>query len=170
MTAFNGKTYTSADLMNMSMQELVDLYNQIQASKDGTEITKFSDKQTGIKRVTEALRMLANKDTTMEDDIKTSETKKVGKGREKHFNFPVGPEIKESRGDTLRTRVRDLLQSSGGATFDEVIAVVKKFDDDRNIAQKNVDRRAYEVVRILHYVLGYGLTQNSDGKIFLVSK
>lgn len=107
-------------------------------------------------------------------------TPKVGgtsarKKREMYFNFPIGKEIKVPRAGTLRAVVLEKLLAKG-LTFDEVIEVVKKFDAERAAkgvdmkgADQNPERRAYEIVRIINYYLGYGL-KHTDGVITAFDK
>lgn len=85
------------------------------------------------------------------------------KVRQKHFVFKPLDEIRVPKADTLRGRAVALLK--GGATLEEIEKLVKTFDKDRKKDQKNVERRAYELVRLIHYYLGYGLKQE-DGLIF----
>lgn len=96
--------------------------------------------------------------------------------REMYFNFPVKSEIKPARPGTLRYRVLAKLLD-GGLTFSQVIDEVKSFDADRRAAgvdmrgsDENPDRRAYEIVRIIHYYLGYGLRQSPEGVITAFDK
>ena len=191
---FNGQTY-SEDILNLlSSSSLVELYNQIADSKGQTHVSKFSDKQTAVRRVWLALGKIAMHEAddfmnlpigentmspyTIEefiDDIKKTDKvildnlpdkrEKPRKARGRHFVFPLG-DIKQTNEKTLRSKVRDRLR--GGATFEQVVEVVKQFDIDRGVAHKNVERRAYEAIRIVHYYLGYGLKQDADGVITLV--
>lgn len=80
-----------------------------------------------------------------------------------YFNFPVGkPEVQRGvrDGDTLRGRCVELLLK--GATFDKVERLVEQFDADKGRQSKHVTRRAYELVRIMHYYLGYGIRHDQE--------
>jgi len=91
--------------------------------------------------------------------------------RDMYFTFPVKSEIKAARPGTLRHRVLEKMLSNG-LMFDEVVNEVKLFDEERRKAgvdmkgsDSHPERRAYEVVRLIHYYLGYGLKQDADGRI-----
>ena len=98
------------------------------------------------------------------------------KKREMYFQLPLKSEIKPARKGTLRYRVLQKLLAEG-LTFDQVIQEVKDFDADRAKAgvdmkgsDKHPERRAYEIVRIVHYYLGYGLKQSPEGVITAFDK
>lgn len=87
----------------------------------------------------------------------------------KKFNYPVKDRVRIVQNPTsLRGRLVNLLQN--GATFDQVVATVQDFDVARGVESKNVERRAYEAVRLLHSYVGYGLITNDEGVIQLVGK
>jgi len=100
------------------------------------------------------------------------EPKKARKLRGMHFVFRPDVTIRTCKGSitsrtddtrTLRQRAVDLL-TGDGATFAQVIETVKKFDDDRGkpTDPDTVDRRTYELIRLCHYYLGYGLKMKDD--------
>jgi len=87
------------------------------------------------------------------------------------FVFKPESVIRETKGTiksnskdkrTLRARGVDLLTREKGATFKQVEAMVEKFDQDRGVPSKNVERRAYELVRLTHYYLGWGLKEENN--------
>lgn len=91
--------------------------------------------------------------------------------REMYFVFRPLKEIKAARPGTLRHGVLEKLLSEG-MLFSEVVDAVKAFDETRRRAGVDMkgsdahpERRAYEVVRLIHYYLGYGLRQDPDGRI-----
>lgn len=88
------------------------------------------------------------------------------KTRIMRFKFKPMKEIKHLRNpNTLRGRCVGLL-SGEGATFEEVEDLVRAYDEEQGKEQKNITRRAYELVRIMHYYLGYGIHHDLDtGKI-----
>ena len=49
------KTYTQADLSNLSTKELVDLYNKYRRAAGESEIVRFADRATAIKRTAAVL-------------------------------------------------------------------------------------------------------------------
>lgn len=90
------------------------------------------------------------------------------KKRQKYFNFPPLAEIKQPRAGTLRDRVLSQL-TVRGLTFEEVVVLVQDFDTDRKSEGKDLhgsdehaERRAYEILRIIHYVLGYGMRHDVE--------
>lgn len=175
-----------ASLETFKTAELVDQYNKASARLGDKPVKKFADRETAIRRTREQLikfvRSIDEKladsvldnTTTLEDAVRhvaTQPAKKPAKAkatterkvRQKHFVFKPLEEIRVPKADTLRGRAVALLKD--GATLEEIEKLVKTFDKDRKKDQINVERRAYELVRLIHYYLGYGLKQE-DGKIY----
>lgn len=105
-----------------------------------------------------------------------AEEPKARRKRQMYFNFPVKDEIKPARVGSLRERVVKRLLA-GGLTFEQVVEEVKAFDADRKREGKDLrgsdefpERRAYEIIRICHYYLGYGLRQSDSGVITAFEK
>ena len=87
---------------------------------------------------------------------------KKSNGRKRSFVFEARDDVQEPRSwNSLRGRVLKKMLN-GGIAFDEVIDEVKRFDADRGVAEKFVERRAYEVVRLIHFYLGYGLDEEGE--------
>ena len=58
-----------------------------------------------------------------------------------------------------------------GCKFADVLAIVQQFDAGRGKGNANtIDRRAYELVRLMHYALGFGISHSEDGTIKLYTK
>lgn len=100
-------------------------------------------------------------------------TPSVRRKRQKYFNFPVSDDgVKTPRTGTLRDRVLAQM-TTNGLTFEEVVVLVRDFDGDRIASGKDLrgsdehqERRAYEILRIIHYNLGYGMRHDqTTGKI-----
>lgn len=89
--------------------------------------------------------------------------------RQMYFNFaPNSAGVKAARPDSLRERVLKKMLDKG-LTYEQVVEVVKAFDAERLGAGKDIrgsdnhpERRAYEVIRIIHYILGYGLKHDAE--------
>jgi hypothetical protein len=71
---------------------------------------------------------------------------------------------------TLRSLFYDRMVK--GCTFLDVIELIKNFDKGRGKGNDNtIERRAYELVRIMHYTLGFGISHDeSTGVIKLYTK
>ena len=143
------------DLKSMSSKELVALYNK-HASK---KVKKFKDKATALKRVKSVL-----------PKEKGTAAKGERKKRGMHFVFPFSGEVREVRSaESLRGQCVTLLKK--GATFDQIQKLCASFDKKRGVTSESIERRAYELVRIMHHYLGYGLKHNEgSGVITLVTK
>jgi DNA-binding MarR family transcriptional regulator len=90
------------------------------------------------------------------------------KTRIMRFKFKPMKEIKHLRNpNTLRGRCVELL-SGDGATFEQVEDLVRAYDEEQGKAQKNITRRAYELVRIMHYYLGYGIHHDIDSGVIRI--
>ena len=172
-----------ADLKGSELVTLHNLLNANIAAEDGIDnykrVNKFSSKDVAIRRVTEKLHEWQKILDTEEEALKTTagepierSDKPKRKPRGMRFVFPAEDHVRECRGSiknsvsgdsrTLRQRVLAAMRDGTGATFEEIIEIVRGFDADRRVAEKNVERRAYEVARIIHYYLGYGLRQNGS--------
>jgi hypothetical protein len=82
------------------------------------------------------------------------------KERRMSFAFKPMKVQKAPKGEgSLRTLC--LARLKEGARFDTVIRLVEKFDSNRGKGnQETIERRAYELVRIMHYQLGYGVSHD----------
>jgi hypothetical protein len=141
----------------MAMKDMVTEYNSLASLLGTAFVKKFSDKPTAQKRL-----------KVMRDKAKATKPKAERKKREMRFVFPFHGQDqlrKIQSMDSLRGTVYAAL-SPTGATFAEVVKLVEAFDKRRGHGPGHVERRAYEVVRLLHYYVGYGLKQDDEGRIF----
>ena len=187
VVTFNRKKYVlepgvgapagAIDIASLSVKELADLHNLVASNLDLKRVSRFADKEAAVRRTR---GVLLKYEQSPEIQV-SSGSKKPKKAAEKttdkkgprrtYFNFKPLKSIRETpgklstseSGDTrsLRNRLLDDMMKRG-LTLVEAQGVVREFDKDRNVASKNVERRAYEAVRILHYYLGYGLKQVGD--------
>lgn len=150
---------STTKLETLSLSELAKMYNELAKKADKPEVKKFSDKKSAVRRV----KALAN-------DVKPAKASTPRKPRGMRFVFRPEATIRDTKGTiksksddtrTLRTRAVALLTGKG-ATFKAVEATVEKFDQDRGKKSVNIERRAYELIRLVHYYLGYGLKQVDD--------
>lgn len=190
---FNGRSYTPEVLATMSLEDLNILHDKVRDATDGggegADFAYFQDAQAetwdlmmrvlgparpeegqvALLEINEPQAHPPKRGAAPEDDTPPHSpgplTPAEPLKRTKVFRFPVGDEIKKTKPGTLRASVVDALRA--GATFEEVVLVVQVFDAKRNVAEKNIERRAYEVIRLVHFWCGYGLRQEGD-KIFLV--
>lgn len=138
-------------ISDLSLSELRDHYNGLAKQAGVPTISKFRDKATGQRRCQELEKQVKPK--------KKGERKKRGM----RFVFPFnGREHLRSVRDeeSLRGMCVDLL--TAGATFDEVEKLVVEFDKRRKRDPQHIERRAYELVRIMHYYLGYGIAHDQS--------
>jgi hypothetical protein len=81
------------------------------------------------------------------------------KPRGMRFFFPVADEIKNVRPGTHRATLVELLSTKEGASFEECQAAT------------GWDKKTcYEGIRLLHSYVGYGMTQDAEGRIKLKTK
>lgn len=179
---FNQKTYlvepgvgAPGDAVNpadLSGPEQIELHNLLVSNIGaGKEVRKFSDRKTGAKRVIDKLVRygeLVEAEEAGDDEPEQAAPKKKAKAEKKddgerkkrgmRFVFPFNGQehLRTLRNtDTLRGKCVDLLKS--GATFKQVEDLVVEFDKERGKPSEHVERRAYELVRLMHYYLGYGI-------------
>lgn len=170
------------DLNSMSMTQLVDLYNAKADVLGEKQVKRFSDRKTAVRRVEaivdrkpEKAQPQPRSNPEVPDEVEQeaagefpigemAEAAKVEPKKSRmRFVFPLhDPKaIKDIKGKTsLRAQARELLL--GGATFAQVEQLVERFDKERGKDSENVERRAYELVRIMHYYLGYGVSHDQE--------
>lgn len=86
---------------------------------------------------------------------------KVPRTRRMDFNFKPMSAQKVPEGDSLRAQAFRKLNTENGVKFETIVKLVEKFDTDRGSGNSNtIERRAYELVRLVHYACGYGLEHN----------
>jgi hypothetical protein len=180
---------------NMSGQELVEAYNVAATIIGANIVRKFSDRTTGLRRTKKmqdaardpnqavvSLKPMPASTTepkpkaTPKPKAKATSKAKKAKAekaaptrRGMRFVFPYHGDASLSsiqREDSLRGRAIAKLKGDG-ATYEDIVGVVKQFDADRGHGPGNVERRAYELIRLLHYYVGYGLRQDENGTIHL---
>ena len=155
----------SVQLSQKSTKELVVMYNSAAQKLGRKPVARFSDLKTALRRTREILEV-APADTL---ELKPTKGRKT-----RGFNFPV-KDVKPLRQGTLRAAIRDAMEESSaegkGLTFEQIKKVVEKFDKKHDLEPYDVDIRAYEATRLLHFYCGYGMSQpEQDGPITLLSK
>lgn len=157
-------------LETLTTSQLAEQYNVSAAILGRRAVKRFADKSSALRRTKEIMQAAKH--------IKRKPGgKRKLRGMRFVFPFDGAENIRECRGSltssksgderTLRQRCVDLLKR--GSTFDKIERLVVDFDKDRGKKSEHVERRAYELVRLMHYYLGYGLRQDDKGRIFLVS-
>ncbi len=174
------------DPIDLASKDQVSLFNLL-ASNTGTATTKkFSDRKVGARRITnELIKWVSSGDVPLptateeipavkvEKTVKVEEIKKKTpkadrKKRGMRFVFPYeGDDNLRSIRSSNSLRGRAIRLLILGAYFSDVVKLVAEFDVDRGHGPGHQERRAYEVVRLLHYYVGYGVGQHGDGKIFI---
>lgn len=192
---FNNKLYVvepgvgvPSDAINpedLSGPEQVELFNLL-GSNLGIDkrVNKFSDRKKGAARIIDRLKTWGDEEEIEEataapepkaapaPKAKPAPKKKEASERKKRgmrFVFPFNGDLRTLRNmDTLRGQCVTLLKE--GATFKEVEELVVRFDQDRNKKPEHVERRAYELVRIMHYYVGYGISHDMETGIIKLHK
>ena len=174
-------------LLTMTRSELLTIYNRVATRLGLPALKTFRDHNTAVSRAEGVLRRaeISTKEKIVEGTVmmepEAQETPMVeeivakrGGGRKKgsrtkgRFNLPLKSEVRSIREGTLRYQAAQLLKT--GATFDQIEALVRDFDDEREKTSETVSRRSYEVVRLLHTFIGYGLREDDNGVITLVTE
>lgn len=164
-------------LDSLSTKEIVELYNRCANALGEKPVTRFSDRETAIKRtrtMIERYEMLkASKQPAYMPNAKKPEDllRKDGSPRSKRsprFILPLGPVQKPPRPETMRAKLLALLERENGATFEEAIAGT--WGEKRDMSPQKQRQTTYEAIRLLHYFNGYGLKQDADGRIRAVSR
>jgi hypothetical protein len=89
---------------------------------------------------------------------KAAKATKEKQTRRMSFQFKPMSKQREIK-NTASLRALCFEKMSGeGCKFDAVVRLVEKFDNNRGSGNgETIERRAYELVRIMHYQLGYGI-------------
>ena len=156
------------NLATLSSGELATKYNKAATTLGTRTVKKFADRKTAIRRTEEILIKLKDHSAPPKKGKKGKTTKAERKKRGMRFVFPFNgqDDLRSSLNTkTLRGQCVDLLR--GGAKFSKVEALVEKYDRSKGRKSHDVERRAYELVRIMHYYLGYGINHDTDGTIKL---
>lgn len=176
MTTFtlSGKTYKVDD--SQSTSDLADAYNAAASFLKEKAVSRFSDKATALKRTLAIVGRLpddappAPEPKVAAPAPKTAKPAKTPKEpverrkRQAYFTFPVADSIRKVRdSDSLRGQCVVLLTE--GATFAQIEKLVNSFDGARGSSPGNLERRTYELIRIMHYYLGYGMTHNAESGV-----
>ena len=180
--SYHGAEYTNAkkvekpsevtSIYELPLGELIHLYERIH-NRLGLSVEPIPDLETGIRYVWEALKLWGIKSKQVTRPITSAREPIIPKRRKNskwvsmRFNFPY-------LGDDRLRKIRDPKSLRGlahqalnkGATFQEIIQIVKKFDRDRGKSPGWEERRAYEVIRLLHHYIGFGVKQTEDGRIY----
>lgn len=154
----------NTNLETLTNPELVKLYNETANVLRVEPVKRFSSKSAGVRRVREILGQVPTP-----KPVDTNAPRK-GSTRRMHFTYPFnGHERLKAIRDPQSLRGRAFAKLEQGATFADIVRVVKKFDADRGSSPGHVERRAYEVIRLLHHYVGYGLREEG-GKIYVHTK
>lgn len=166
------------NLSRMNASEILAIYNTAALKLGRTQVKRFSDLKTAIRRTTEILKPIDELDgvpvTTppslapVKPELKLTPPPSK-RARVKGFNFPAREHIKRLNKGTLRERIATLLLQ--GATIGQVRDLIVAYDKERGLVPRDslklgVD--AYEHVRNLHLYVGYGMVEDTDGVITLV--
>lgn len=146
---------TSVSLKDMSISELVALHNRLNPTG---AVKSFRDKGTAIKRV-EALQSAGAKPGAAKPTAPAkakADTAEERKKRGYRFVFPQNADFYPPRDGSRRRILFDLLNREKGTTHAEVMEKVGL-----------TDRQAYEAIRLIHYVHGFGLRQDDNGRVYL---
>lgn len=166
----------SVNLETLKTPELIVKYNEAAATLGIQSVIRFSDHRAAVRRTGKLLAQVAAGDKTP-SKTKTKKPKAKAKAKAKDTSSATPPKKKRRmrfvfpydgddrlrtirQGPTLRAGCIKLLEK--GATFDQVKELVVAFDKQRDKPVKSLERRAYEIVRIMHYYLGYGLDHDME--------
>lgn len=177
---FLTKTYRLSDLEAIPEKGLTELRNLVAANLRMKRVGKARDHASAVARTWAILQKFSKEDPHNIDgpakDEPAPKTRakpkapvaapKQRKRRGMRFVFKPENFIRTCKPKTLRGDCVKLLLK--GAAFSQVEDLVKSFDKGRDRkASETVERRAYELVRIMHYYLGYGIRQEDNGKIVI---
>lgn len=153
-------------LEHLNSATLVKIHNTVREATSLKGTKRFATQAKGVVRTWAALQawdelMKAEEVEAGEDTVPAPKTERKLRGM--RFIFKPMQETVSPKANTLRAAALELLK--GGATFGQVENLVKKFDEKRGKEPFNLVPRTYELIRIVHYYLGYGLKQDDKGDI-----
>lgn len=176
---------TKAHLDTLSLQGLTDFYNEAAVSLGDRQVKSFRDKPTALGRanvIRMRLEFAQKVDREQEEDAapsktaekpaveveKKNESAKVkaetAERKRRGYRFVFAPrpvnEQRPPREGCRRRILFDLLDREEGTTHAEVMKAVSL-----------TERQAYEAIRLIHYVHGFGLRQDdTTGRVWLRRK
>mgnify|MGYP001558377151 CR=1 FL=1 len=146
-------TLVRPELANLTLPQMAERYNASAALLGKPPVNRFSDKQTGIKRLEVLFKDI---------EALAPKTVKVGRSkRQKIFTYPPAESLKEIVPGSLRAQGRDMLLK--GATLKQIEALIHDFDRTRGKPTTRAAERAYGLVRLLHTYVGYALREEGSG-------
>lgn len=155
----------SADdnLQTLSTTALVAEYNRAASLLGERTVNRFSDKETALRRTREIVARAALVVRSEEppapppEQPPSAESKPEGKRQRKRrgpwFVFKPGHEQRPPKEGSRRATAFAMLRSEHGATQQEIEA-----------ACGWTPRQAYEAIRLIHYMHGYGLSMDKETK------
>lgn len=147
---------SKADLKDIPTADLVTTYNSL----TNRQIKKFENREKAVDRTWAVIKAVLD-EPAEEKPAKAKKEKAPKPKKPFRFNFNFAPEdrIKPHRAGT-KGRAAAIEALKKGATFEEV-----------KTATGWNDKQAYEGIRLLHFVLGWGMRHDLEtGKIYLVEK
>lgn len=120
------------------------------------ELTPADEKQ-----IADEAQSRAQLTTTLVEAVEKPKVERKKRGM--RFVFPVGDEIKPVRPGTHRATLLTLFSSTNGATFEEAMAAT--WGTDPNMDEETQRKTTYEGIRLLHYYVGWGMSQDAEGRI-----
>jgi hypothetical protein len=143
------------NLNNLTGSELVALYNEAAESLGRKTVKKFSNKATALKRTAAILA-----------EVKPAKAEKKAR-TPKTFDLEfVGVQHKFVSG-SIREQFYRVMRRASGASWDDLVAIVKAVDAERGTSGNEL-RRARSYVRIMHTYHGYGIKTLADGNVTVV--
>lgn len=136
----------------LSISAIVDRHNKLAEMLQLKTVKRFENKSIAVQRL---VRIEA------EARARFSVTP-AKKKRQKVFNYPPLEAIKALKPGSLRAEARDLLL--GGATLAKVEELVASWDVRSGKKPHRLEPRAYGLVRLLHYYIGYALREEGVGE------
>ena len=141
----------------MSGADLVKTYNLAALALGRPAVKRFSDSGTGRKRVKAILAELPQEEA--KPRRRSSRINYLGMRQD------IAPQDEQKPirdGASLRADLLELARREEGINWDEFVEILKA-GDQRTGRTSDFNVRAYQLVRIMCYYLGYGTKSSADG-------
>lgn len=155
------------DLSTLNRAQLTERYNEAALELALKTVKSFRDHATALRRTEEILARIAQPVKEQARAPKAAAKEKKARGRKPYFVWKPKDSLKPlGRKDSLRTRAIDRMKAD--CTMDDLMALVRQFDTVKGKTSETVYHRAYELVRIAHYTIGYGVHHDQATGIFRI--
>jgi hypothetical protein len=170
------------DLTTLATKDLLAMYNKAAGLLGEKPCARFADRSSALRRTQEIVAR-ANLNLASDPEPEAQEApapapkkpKAERKQRGPYFKFKPREDHRQPKPDTMRGKAFALLRREGGASLREIMDVYNSeegwdLSNPDTPQYRDMRRRAYEGIRLMHYIHGYGLEPTGFEKARVYTK